>query len=401
MDEMRTYLFRLCLIFIFMSGLFVGCNRRPAPHKSTPRVKTSKIEKQDVPIYIDAIGQSIPTVTVNIRPQVAGKLIKTYLQQGDIVEEGELIYEIDPRPYQAILDETTAQLAHDEALLTFASQQVLRNKKVVEQEFLSLLNFEQFQSNEAAAKAQVELDKAAITAARINVEFCSIVAPVSGKISFFNVDVGNILTIDDPNQITVIRPFSPIDVLFSLPQQQLELIRSVQGNEGHWPFIATLPEKPNESFHGTTFFIDNQVNQNTGTILLKGRLPNENRELWPGEFMRIKVLYRIAPDALTVPPSAVIMGRDGPFVYTIDKDEKAALVNVTVLTRTPEYIAIQSDKLQEGEVVITDGQINIAPGVKVKVTAPQALPPSKGVESQVIPEIKVQETTGSVSDKTL
>ena len=173
-------------------------------------------------------------------------------------------------------------MQHDEALLEYAKQAVERYKQVVEDEFISVLNYEQLTSNANAAAAQVELDKAAIMAAAINVEFCKIVAPVSGKISYFNVDVGNIMIIDDPNQITVIRPFSSVDILFSLPQQQFEMIRSVQGDAGKWKFIATLPERTDEPFDGTTYFIDNQIDQNTGTILLKGRLTNEDRRFGPG-----------------------------------------------------------------------------------------------------------------------
>jgi membrane fusion protein, multidrug efflux system len=323
------------------------------------------VQQRDIPIYIDAIGQVIPTVTVNIRPQVAGKLIKTYIMQGAIVKEGDVIYEMDPRPYQALLDEAVAQLAHDKALLEYAEQAVLRYKKVLEDDFISILNYEQYVSNAEAARAQVELDKAAIVAAQINLDFCKIVAPVSGKISFFNVDVGNILAIDDPNQITVVRPFSPIDITFSLPQQQFELIRHEQGDDGEWKFVAALPESPDHPFDGTTYFIDNQINQNTGTILLKGRLPNVNRELWPGEFIRVKVLYKMAPGALIVTPSAVLIGKDGPYIYTVDKDGKAAAENVAVLTRTEEYIAIQSAQVHSGDTVIVDGQINVAPGIIV------------------------------------
>lgn len=346
--------------------LITGCKGSGHDKKGElPRVLTDKVKQQDVPVYIDAIGQVISPVTVNIRPQVNGKLIKAYIKQGAIVHENDVLYEIDPRPYQAILAEAVAQRAHDEALLYYAEQTVKRYKLVVEDDYISKLTYEQYESQAAAARAQVELDKAAITATQINVDFCKVVAPVSGKISYFNVDVGNIMIIDDPNQITVIRPFSPIDITFALPQQQFEQIRRVQGDEGEWKFVATLPESPEKPLSGTTYFIDNQVDQNTGTILLKGRLPNENRALWPGEFIRIKVLYKMAPQALTVPPGAVLIGKDGPYIYTVDKEEKASAINVVVVTRTEEYIAIQSDKVHAGDIVITDGQINVAPGVVV------------------------------------
>ncbi len=363
------------LLIVALSSLLTGCfKKKSTPKPPPPQVTTTEVKQEEVPIFIDAIGQVIPPVTVNIRPQVNGKLIKTYIQQGDIVLEGNVIYEIDPSPYQAVLDEAIAQLKHDQALLSYAEETVLRYKKVVEDDYISILNYDQFVTNEVAAREQVELDKAAVRAAEINLNWCKIVAPVSGKISFFNVDVGNILVIDDPNQITVIRPFSPIDIEFSLPQQQFEMIRQVQGNEGQWKYEAALPENPNHIIKGTTYFIDNQIDQNTGTILLKGRLPNEDRFLWPGEFIKVKVLYKMAPDALIVPPSSVLIGKDGPYIYTVDKEGIAKAINVGVLTRTEQYIALQSDNVHAGDTVIVDGQINVAPGIKVNAVAANQQP---------------------------
>lgn len=368
MMNKRLKMTSMVKLFILTSFilLFTGCYNKPSkPATKPPVVTTAVIKQQDVPVYIDAIGQVISTVTVNIRPQVAGKLIAAYIQQGAIVKEGDVLYEIDPRPYQAVLDEAKAQLAHDQALLEYANQAVTRYKKVVNEEYISIFTYEQYLSNAAAALAQVELDKASIAAAQLNVDFCKIVAPVMGKISYFNVDVGNIMAVDDPNQITVIRPFSPIDITFSLPQQQFEQVRKVQGNGPGWPFTAALPESPKVIYNGATFFIDNQIDQDTGTILFKGRLPNVDRELWPGEFIRVKVLHKIAPQALTVPPGAVLMGKDGAYIYTVDKEGKAVADNVSVITRTEEYIAIESSRLHAGDAVIIDGQINIAPGIKV------------------------------------
>ena len=352
----------LCLALILC---FSGCSKKEKQPPAPPKVSTSSVQQRDTPIYIDAIGQVIGPVTIYIRPQAAGKLIKAHIEQGSIVKEGDVLFEIDPRPYQALVDEAKAQLVHDEALLVYAQKVVDRYKKVVEDEFLSILTYEQYESNLAAARAQVELDKASLLAAEINLDFCKVVAPASGKIGYFNVYVGNILTVDDPNQITLLIPFSPIDITFSLPQQQFELIRKEQGDAGKWPFIATLPEKAETPFNGTTYFIDNQIDQNTGTILLKGRLENRDRELWPGEFIRVKVLHKIAPQVLIVPPGAVLIGKDGPYIYTVDANSKAEAQNVEVLTRTEEYIAIQSPQVHAGDLVIIDGQINVAPGIVV------------------------------------
>ena len=276
------------------------------------------------------------------------------------------IYEIDKRPYQAILDEAKAQLIHDTALLEYAKETVDRYRQVVDDDFISILNYDQYVTNLKGAQAQVEQDEAAVTAAAINLDFCSIQAPVSGKISYFNVDVGNVLQVYDINQITTILPFSPIDILFSIPQQQFEMIRKEQGDKGLWPFIATLPEKKDTPFSGTTYFIDNQIDQDTGTILLKGRLQNEKRELWPGEFIRVKILYKIAKNALIVPPSCVLIGKNGPYIYMIDNNNKAMAKNIVVLTKIEDFIAFESTEIKAGDTVILDGQINVAEGLEVK-----------------------------------
>jgi len=350
--------------------LLAGCNQKKEHQKpAPPNVTTTEIKQEDVPIYVDTIGQVISKNPVYIRPQVAGKLIKAYIKQGAIVKAGDLLYEIDPRPYQAILDEAIAQKVHDDALLKYAESAVNRYKQVVEEDFISVLNYEQYQSNADAAKAQVELDKAAITAAQINVDFCKVTAPVTGKISYFSVFEGDIVAVDDPTQITILLPMSPIDIQFSLPQQHFELIRHEQGNQGKWKFIATLPEDSKHPFEGISYFIDNQIDQDTGTILLKGRLPNKKLRLWPGEFVRVKVLYKMAPGALVVPLSALLIGKDGPYIYTVDKEGKAVATNVTVLTKTEQYAALQSTEVHVGDTVIVDGQINVAPGIMVNVVA--------------------------------
>jgi len=369
---------KITLICLSLSLAFsaTSCRKKDKQKRPLPIVTVAQVDQRDMPVYVDSIGQVISTITVNIRPQAAGKLLEVHVQQGAIVEKDQPLYLIDPRPYQATLDETKAQLVHDTALLEITNKTVERYKQVVEDDFISILTFEQYQANAAAAQAQVELDMASIVAAQINVEFCHVTAPSAGKISLYNVDVGNIVAVDDPNALTVLRPFSPIDILFSLSQQQFESIRREQGNEGTWPFVAILPESPDLKYEGSTFFLDNQLDQNTGTILLKGRVPNEQLSLWPGEFMSVKILQRIAPQAFVVPPGAVLIGNTGPYVYTIDEKNKAVAHNVQVLTRSEKEIAFTSPTIAKGNTVIIDGQINIAPGVEVQ-TKPQGQPASE------------------------
>jgi RND family efflux transporter MFP subunit len=368
----------ICFTFIIL--LFTGCERAQPAKSRQINVTTSHIEQKDVPIYIDAIGQVISPVVVPVRSQVQGKILASHVEQGAIVKQGDILYTIDPRPYQATLDQAKQQLAHDIALLDIANKTVERYKTVVEEDFISVLTYEQYQVNAKAALAQVESDKAAVIAAQLNVDFCQVVAPVSGKLGYSTIYEGNVVQAYDTTAINTILPFDPIDISFSLSQQQFELIRKEQGDSGIWPFVATLPENSKVTFEGKTYFIDNQINQNTGTIFLKGRFPNPQRKVWPGEFINVKVLNKMAPNALVVPPGAVLIGKDGPYVYRVEAQNKTASYPVKVLTRTNEYIAIESTQLKKGDLVVIDGQINITNGSLVN---PLLQPPSSktGVES--------------------
>jgi multidrug efflux system membrane fusion protein len=349
----------------------VSCEKKVKPKKPLPAVSIGKVEMKDAGIYIETIGQVIPPVTVQIRPQVAGKLINTHVVQGDEVKAGQVLYTIDPRPYQAALDLAQAVLVKDEALLAIAEKTEQRFSKVVEEDYISKLTFEQFESTTKAAKAQVEADRASVIQAKINLEWTEIVAPVDGKISDFLVDVGNIVVADDTNAITIIRPHDYVDILFTVPQHQFALVRQHQGDKGDWKFNASLPEAPEKVYEGTSFFIDNQLSPLTGTLSIRGRLPNFERQLWPGEYIKVNLLQNIVSQALTVPPGAVLIGRNGPYVYTYDTDGKVAVKNVKVIYRSEAYLIIESDELKDGDTVVTDGQINIAPGMAVNVITPE------------------------------
>lgn len=356
------------LLCLFMSAGLLCCRGKPAERKrAAPHVSVAVLRQGSVPIYFEAIGQAIAPYTVSVRPQTAGMLLQSFVQQGQQVEAGQLLYTIDPRASKAAVDQAQALLEKDSALLRYADSAAERYSKVVDQDFISILTFEQYTSNAEAARAQVEADRASLVNAQLTLEYCNVTAPIAGKISSFAIDVGNIVIAYDPNAITVIRPNSPIDIIFSLPQQQFELVRRGQGDEGRWHFIATLPEDPSVHYEGESYFIDNQVDQDTATILIKGRLPNVNRELWPGEFVRVKVLERVLEKALLAPPGAVLLGRDGPYLYAVDGAGKAAAHAVQVVTRSEEYVAIAADSLSAGDTIIIDGQVNIAPGSLVDI----------------------------------
>ncbi len=377
------YYIQLMVTSIALIFSLMNCSKTAAPPSPIPSVMTAIVQQKETPIYIDTIGQVISPMTIQIRPQVAGQLIAVHIQQGAIVKQGDLLYEIDPRPYITVLAQANAQLKHDQALLTYSEKTVERYKKVVEENFISLLTFEQYESNLQAAKAQIEVDQAAVANAQLNLDYCHIVAPVSGKISSFVVDVGNIVSAYDINAITSLHPFDPIDILFSLSQSQFELIRKEQGNEGTWSYLATLPEHPQLILEGQTYFIDDKLDQNTGTISLKGRLPNPSYALWPGEFVKIKVLHKKFTNALLAPPGAILTGKAGTYVYLVDANHKVTNHAITILTKTEEYTAFTSETVKAGDQIVINGQLNLAPDMVVKVIPDS--PSSKSNEPKLLP----------------
>lgn len=352
--------------FLLIAMLFAGCET-PAPlsKPTTIRVEVAEAKVRDVPIYVEAIGNVYEYSIVQIRPQVQGILLNAYVAQGDFVNEGDLLYEIDSRPYKAVLDQAKATLLKDQAAVELAKSTLKRYADLVNKDFVSKLTYEQYQTNLASTEAQVEIDKAAIESAQINVDYCKIFSPIAGKLSVFNIYPGNLVTVNDPNALTEIRQINPIEVRFSIPQRDFQEIQKIQAAD-NLQFDAFLPFEDQRSFEGKVFFVDNHVDLRTGTILLKGLIQNSEKILWPGEFVRVKVLLKILHDTIVIPFDAIQTGQDGDYVYVIDSDMTAKVVYVKAGEKIGKDIAIYNG-LKANDVVVTNGQLNLGPGSKVLI----------------------------------
>lgn len=355
--------------FIVVLMLMASCS--PTPPKPAPppvRVEVAHAEVKDIPLYVEAIGNVYEYSIVQIRPQVQGILLNAYASQGDFVKAGDLLYEIDSRSYKAILDQAKAALVKDQAAVEIAQSTLKRYGELVNKDFISKLTYEQYQTNLASAEAQVAIDKAAIESAQINFDYCKIFSPIEGKLSVFNIYPGNLVTVNDPNALTEIRQINPIEVRFSIPQRDFQELQKIQSSN-NLKFEAFLPFEDNRKFEGEVFFVDNHVDLSTGTILIKGIIPNQEKILWPGEFVRVKVLLKMMPNTVVIPFAAIQTGQEGDYVYVVDAEMTAKAVKVTVGEKIDDAIAIYSG-LNANDVVVTNGQLNLGSGSKVIIVQP-------------------------------
>lgn len=351
-----------CLAFVLV--FLCGCSSAPKPKERSYPVTIGEVVQQDVPIYVEAIGNVYSLQTVQIRPQVGGIILEAYVKQGQYVKKGDPLYQIDPRPYQAALDEAKANLQKDLATLKFSEQQVERNQELVKKEYIAKLTFEQYLSQVDLNKGQVASDRAAIALAEINLEWCIPLSPLDGKVSQYNIDPGNLVIGNDPNALTNIRQITPADIRFSITQNDFIKVQKAR-QSGTLKFEVILPQETENPREGKIYFIDNSLDPTTGTILLRGAAPNEDEMFWPGEFVRVRLRLRVEPNALLVPEEAVRIGQDGPYVYIYQPETSTAEYRLVTRGERFNHMILIEKGVALNEKVIVRGQNNLLPGAKV------------------------------------
>lgn len=351
-------------IIAFILAL-TGCSS-PAPKKDLVKpVVIAQATQGDVPIYIETIGNAYASITVDLRPEVQGKVIETHVKQGQYVKKDTLLYTIDPQIYKANLVRAQANFSKNQALLEFAKQKLERYSQLKKQDFVAAIALEELEGNVKSLKAQLASDLADIELAKINYDRAFIRSPVNGKISQFRIDVGNVVQAYDPNALTEILVIEPIEIRFSYPQKDfLEIQKYFK--EGKLKFKVILPDESYLEEEGEVSFIDNKIDLASGTILLKGRVPNAKQKVWPGAFVRVQVFLTVKKNAVIVPQDAVQIGQKGPYVFVINNDLTADLRLVKTGQKFGTQIIVE-EGVAPGEQVVTDGQINLRPGTKVSI----------------------------------
>ena len=319
-------------------------------------VVAGKVEQKDMPIYLDGLGtvQAFNTVTVHSR--VDGALVQVNFLEGQDVKTGDLLAVVDPRPYQAALDQAKAQAALDQ--VTLKRQVDLRARNVIDAQDYD------------TAVANAQKSKAAAEAAQVNVDYCSIKSPIDGRTGVRLVDIGNVVHAADQNGIVVITQMHPISVVFTLPEQNLQSILSAGGANGGLKVTALDRGNTTTLDEGSLAVVDNEIDQTTGTVKLKATFPNAELKLWPGKFVNARLVLTTQKDATVIPSSVVQRGPQGTYAYVI-KPDKTVEMRPIKLGRTEANFALVESGLKAGEQVVVDGQYKLQPGSHVELTSPQ------------------------------
>ena len=371
---------------LLLSLLLVGCGERAVGSAkaggksgkgkggaSAAPVLVGHVQRQRVPLVIDAIGAVEPIRMTAVRSQVTGILSKIAFKEGQDVKEGDLLFQIDPRPFQGLLNSALADLQKAKVQLDNARSQVARYQALSSGQMISKEQFQRIQDEARTAEAEVLAAESRVSSAKLQLEFSSIRAPLSGRTGNLNVDEGDLTRANDPGALVTINQVSPIYVTFGVPQQYLAAINRYQA-DGTLVVQVTPPGLNEKPIIGELTFIDNTVDSATGTIRLKATFRNDEQRLWPGQFANVTVTLA-NPDVLTVAAAAVQTSQTGQHVYVVSGDRIAELRPVTI-ERNYEGLAVVANGLKEGETVVIDGQLRVLPGRAVEIKQPATGPGS-------------------------
>jgi membrane fusion protein, multidrug efflux system len=373
------------LICACFAMLLAGCGHTSADSKQkggggkggrgggaamTIPVAVAKAEIRDLPILLNGLGSVEAFNTVAVKSRIDGQLVKVNIKEGQEVKQGELLAEIDPRPYEVQLSQTQATLFKDQAALRDARLNLERFQQLYKDGVIPKQQFDTQGSLEAQLDGAVRADQAQVDTVKLNLSYTRITAPVSGRIGLRQIDVGNMVHASDPNGLLVITQLQPIAVIFSLPQDNLQAV-SQHMNKGRLAVDAYSRDDQTKIATGFLTTIDNQIDVTTGTGKLKAVFENRDRSLWPNQFVNIHLLLEVKKNNTVVPSAAIQRGPQGTYVFVVKPDNTAEMRNVALSISQGNLTAI-SQGIKPGEVVVTDGQDKLQPGTKVAVRAPGA-----------------------------
>lgn len=376
------------IIFGLVALALVGAVAYRLAHRTKPAhgsgataipVEVAKATRQNVPVYLDALGTVVAYHTVTVQPMITGPLTRILFTPGQFVKKGDLLAEIDPAPYRATLDQAEAKLAQDKASLANAEMQARQYASLVKQNYTSKLQAATALATAAEDRALVKQDEASIETDRINLGYTRITAPISGRTGILQVNAGNIVSPSTTSGIVVINTLQPISVQFSLPQQDLPAIIAAM-KRGKVDLLATEEGDPQTAKvldHGTLAVLDNTVNANTGTLTLKGTFANPDLTLWPGAYVNVRTLVRTIDNAVTVPPVAVQQGPSGSFVFLVKPPAKKGgsftVIDqkVTLGVQTARVVVVTSG-LVPGDEAVTEGNSRLKGGSAIHIVTGSA-----------------------------
>src|SRR2546427_2537922 len=346
---------------VFWVLALVGCEKAAVSAFQRPpaAVSVAAAIVEDVPVYLDAIGKVVAREMVSIQPQVSGRITEIHFTDGADLRKGDALFTIDPRPYQAQLDSATGNLAQAGAALDFARIQLARGGQLVETKAISQQEYDTRKNAVDVAVAQVQQGKAAVETAGLNLQYCSIRSPIDGRAGRRLVDIGNVVTGNSGSLLTIQR-LDPIYADFTVTENDLS---AVQRNmrRGTLDVEVRLPDEPDGALLGLLTFLDNSVQDGTGNVTLRATIPNAGHRLWPGRFVKVRLVLSTLPGAVLVPAAAPQMSARGQFVYVVKQDATAELRLVKTGQRHGDLVVVDQGVSAGGRVVV-NGQLGVTPG---------------------------------------
>lgn len=351
------------LLTVSLLGLFLGCGKDNAPQAQAIPVAIGMVEERSIPFELNAVGTVEPFQAVTVQPQVTGQLVRVSFREGDPVQKGQVLFQIDSRQFNAALAQAEAILARDQAQSINATQELDRFKTLYEGQNVTQQQYEQARANAAAGAATLAAAQAEVEQAKLNLQYATIRAPISGRTGSLLVREGNLVRAD-VSQLVTINQIEPILVRFAVPASNLGIIMQHR-NRGDLLVEATTGGS-GDTTTGALSFLDNAVDTTTGTILLKGSFPNKDGLLWPGGFVNVRLRLYVETAATVVPSAAVMTGQQGTYVFIIEADSTAAMKRVTVEREAGDVSVISGDT-KAGDRVVTDGQMLLRQGARVQI----------------------------------
>jgi multidrug efflux system membrane fusion protein len=334
--------------------------------------------RKSVPLEIRAVGNVEAYSVVAVKSQVTGVLTHAHFKEGQDVKKGQLLFTIDPRPFEAAVKQAEANAARDTAQLKNLREQVRRYAELVEKQYVSREQYDQIRTNADAMEAVLNADKAAVENAKVQLSYCYIYAPVNGRVGSLLVNEGNLVRTNDAAPLVVINQINPINVSFAVPEQHLADLKRRMA-VGRLKVDASFASDEGRPEQGWLDFIDNTVDRVTGTIKLKAVFANKERRLWPGQFVHVVLTLATQPNAVVIPSEAIQVGQEGQHVFVVKPDKTVEMRSVT-LGLTNEGEAVITKGLKAGEVVVREGQFLLGPGSRVEV---KDIPPTEAQDGKV------------------
>lgn len=361
----------MLVIVVVLLSLFVGAcsdSKAKTMGQRVVPVKIGDVKQQDVPLQINAIGNVDAYNTVSVKALIGGEVIGVHFKEGQDVKQGDLLFQIDPRPYDAALKQAEAQLARDVAQAKNAEDQAKRYEILVQKDYVSKDQYDQLRANADALAAAVQADKANVENSRLQLAYCTIRSPIDGRVGSVLLNKGNVIKANDLVMVTI-NKIMPIYVTFSVPEQNLSDIKKYMA-AGSLKVEAVIPGDEKRPAQGVLTFVNNAVDTTTGTIQLKGTFENRDKRLWPGQFVNVSVTLTTQRNAIVMPSGALQAGQQGQYVFVVKPDFTVESRPVTV-ARTYGELTVVAQGLQAGEKVVTDGQLQLIPGTRVEVKGDQ------------------------------